>query len=139
METSLKTWIRWQRDDLAVPSSSGLSGSDNLHTEMSFRAICQESCLIFFTSIFIFPSRFWISLYTACTSILLCDHTRFVEKSAIIHTDNPDTTLTTNWLMPLAIRSTIRIVATLMHMLGNKLHNLNARVEITLPQIFIVR
>jgi len=51
-----------------------------------------------------------------------------VEKSAIIHTDNPDTALTTKWLMPLAIRSTIRIVATLMHALGNKLYNVNAGV-----------
>lgn len=59
---------------------------------------------------------------------ILSDREITVEKSAIIYADNPDTALTTKWLMPNAIRSAIRIVETLMHAPGNKLHNVNARV-----------
>lgn len=50
----------------------------------------------------------------ACTHVLSGRKTT-VEKSAIMCADNPDTVLTTKWLMPNAIRSAVRIVATLMH------------------------
>lgn len=78
----------------------------------------------------IFPRRLFLSLspFSRVHTSILSDRKITVEKSAIMYADNPDTALTTKWLMPNAIRSTIRIVATLMHALGNKLRNVNGRV-----------
>lgn len=96
---------------------------------MSFRAMPESRLALFLHRFHItFPRR--VSSHVYVWTSILCDRIDcVVEKSAITpYTDNPDTALTTKWLMRLAILSTIRIVATLMHALGNKSYNVNASV-----------